>query len=135
MRTPRLSVVVPTCDRAEALAALLERLARQSLPADEFELVVVDDGSRRPLALDPAAQPFPLRVLHQPNAGPGAARNRAFAVCRAPLEAVQEDVELGYRLGRSASYFRAAGRGPRRRADAPARRERPGVLLRRDEAR
>jgi len=42
---PELSVVIPTYNRAERLRYTLHSLAAQSLPAEAFEVVVVDDGS------------------------------------------------------------------------------------------
>lgn len=42
---PRLSIVIPTYNRAEFLRATLGRLCAQTLPVDEFEVVVADDGS------------------------------------------------------------------------------------------
>jgi glycosyltransferase involved in cell wall biosynthesis len=39
------SVVVPTYNRAELLGYTLDSLARQDLPADQYEVLVVDDGS------------------------------------------------------------------------------------------
>ncbi len=89
--SPELSVVVPTHGRPERIAALLAKLAEQTLAPDRFEVVVVDDGSPQPLAAPEAAPPFPLRVLHQANAGPGAARNRGIEHCRAPLVLILND--------------------------------------------
>jgi validoxylamine A glucosyltransferase len=42
---PRLSVVVPTYNRAELLTYSLRALVEQTLAPDDFEVVVVDDGS------------------------------------------------------------------------------------------
>jgi glycosyltransferase involved in cell wall biosynthesis len=42
---PRVSVVVPTYNRAELLRRTLDSLAAQSLPRDDFQVVVSDDGS------------------------------------------------------------------------------------------
>lgn len=42
---PRISVVVPTYNRAEGLRLTLQSLCLQTLPADEFEVIVADDGS------------------------------------------------------------------------------------------
>jgi len=39
------SVVIPTYERADGLRSVLLALARQTAPADRFEVVVVDDGS------------------------------------------------------------------------------------------
>ena len=46
MSTPRVSVVVATRDRSGSLGRLLESLRGQTLIAGEFEVIVVDDGSR-----------------------------------------------------------------------------------------
>ncbi|MBM3975466.1 MAG: glycosyltransferase [Planctomycetes bacterium] len=84
-RTPKLSVVIPTYGRGAKLAALVASLERQTLPADQFELIVVDDGSPEPVQLDVAALPFACRLERQSNQGPGAARNTALEHARAPL--------------------------------------------------
>jgi len=42
---PRLSIVIPTYNRADFLRATLARLCVQTLPVEEFEVVVADDGS------------------------------------------------------------------------------------------
>jgi glycosyltransferase involved in cell wall biosynthesis len=44
-RPLKCSVIIPTYNRAFLLRQTLESLARQSLPADQFEVLVVDDGS------------------------------------------------------------------------------------------
>jgi GT2 family glycosyltransferase len=84
-RTPMLSVVIPTYGRGAKLAALIASLERQTLPADQFELIVVDDGSPEPVQLDVEALPFACRLERQSNQGPGAARNTALEHARAPL--------------------------------------------------
>lgn len=42
---PSVSVVVAARDEADHVVSCLERLARQTYPADRFEVVLVDDGS------------------------------------------------------------------------------------------
>lgn len=42
----RASVIIPTRDRAELLARCLSSLTRQTLAPEEFEVIVVDNGSR-----------------------------------------------------------------------------------------
>src|ERR1700677_2333340 len=44
-RPLKCSVIIPTYNRALLLSHTLDSLTRQSLPADEFEVLVVDDGS------------------------------------------------------------------------------------------
>ena len=41
-------MVVPTYNRVESLDACLSALAAQDQPRDAFEVIVVDDGSRKP---------------------------------------------------------------------------------------
>ena len=80
---PVLSVVVPVYDVAAWLPETLDSLLGQSL--HELEVIAVDDSSpddslavlRRRAARDPR-----LRVLTQPNAGQGAARNRGVELAR-----------------------------------------------------
>ena len=73
-----LSVVLATYRRGPSLRRLLEQLAAQTLPAAQFEVVVVDDGSPEPAAaaLEGLAVPYRLTLLRQENAGPAAARDR-----------------------------------------------------------
>ena len=84
---PDLSVLVPSFERREHLVALLEALARQTHPAERFEVVVVVDGSRdgSAEAARALAVPFRLAVVEQAHSGVGAARNRAATESRAPL--------------------------------------------------
>ena len=72
----RISVIVAAYQAAETLPALLDSLAGQSLPADEFEAIVVDDGSTDG-SRDIIARYPGVRLLTQTNRGPGAARNLA----------------------------------------------------------
>jgi glycosyltransferase involved in cell wall biosynthesis len=77
---PALSVVVPTYNRRDGILRLLQALAEQTYPADQFEVVVVNDGSTDDTArvLAGFEAPYRLRVLEQENAGPAAARNTAL---------------------------------------------------------
>jgi len=73
---PEISVVLPTCNRASILRVSLASLAFQSLPANRWEAVVVDDGSGDSTEdlCTASLLPFSLRYLRQSNQGPGAAR-------------------------------------------------------------
>jgi len=73
----RVSVVVPTHNRKQKLLSCLEALAGQSILPQEFEVIVVDDGSTDGTGEAVAAlgAPFALSYHRQEGAGPGAARN------------------------------------------------------------
>ena len=45
---PFFSVIVPTYERPEQLRTCLDSLARLDYPAERFEVIVVDDGSKSP---------------------------------------------------------------------------------------
>jgi glycosyltransferase involved in cell wall biosynthesis len=73
---PRLSVVIPTCDRQVTLASCLRALDNQTLSTKEFEVIVVDDGSSdgtEALCRSFKAH-YAFKYFRQANAGAGAAR-------------------------------------------------------------
>jgi glycosyltransferase involved in cell wall biosynthesis len=84
--TPAFSVVIPTFERPGTLFEVLGALGRQAAPPD-FEVVVVDDGSRdaTPERLRAFSAGYPFRFLRQANAGPAAARNRGVEEARGRL--------------------------------------------------
>jgi len=91
-----VSVVVPTHDRARRCADLLRRLASQSIGADRFEVVVVDDCSSddtsAALAALAAEVPYRLVALRTPaNGGPAAARNLGWRAASASVVAFTDD--------------------------------------------
>ena len=116
----RYSIVIPTLDRPQRLRACLEGVAAQDLPPAQYETIVVDDGSRIPVAdvLPDAVERARARVIRQPNAGPGAARNRAAAEARGELLAFLDDdcvPDPGWlaTLGRKAAAHPGTGFGGR----------------------
>lgn len=66
-----VAVVVPTCARPELLRRCLAALERQTLPREQYEIIVVDDTELR--------------------SGPAAARNRGWRKARAPVVAFTDD--------------------------------------------
>ena len=79
-----ISVIVTTFNRREILARCLQALAEQELPASQYEIIVVIDGSTdgTQAYLQTLRFEAALRVIDQPNRGLAAARNAV--ACRQP---------------------------------------------------
>jgi GT2 family glycosyltransferase len=95
---PELTVVIPTHKRPDLLEILLRSLAKQTLDAEAYEVVVVDDGSRDSTSsVLSAAQSFlpnlTWKVLDR-GRGPAAARNAGVAMAKGALILfVDDDIE------------------------------------------
>lgn len=84
----KLSVVVPTRNRREVLISrTLPAMFAQDMPADEFEIIVVVDGSTdgTTQALHELQPPCSLQIIEQQNRGPSAARNNGIQASRGDL--------------------------------------------------
>jgi GT2 family glycosyltransferase len=90
---PRLSVVTPTYNRRASLERFLYSLEVQTLPADQFEVIVVDDGSSDDTLpfLDRLRVDYAIRVLRQAHQGPAQARNLGAAQAHAELVLFLDD--------------------------------------------
>ena len=88
---PRFTVVVPTRDRPRALERCLRALRAQEVEGD-FEIVIVDDGSR---AADDVSTVVAAcdraRLVRTAPAGSVQARNRGIEEARAPLVLLLDD--------------------------------------------
>lgn len=96
LMAPRLSLVIPTYRRPDRLVRLIDALAHQTLPADRWEVLVVDDCSGPELgdtlASLPSRLPVPLQVLSTArNSGPAVARNLGWGKATAELLAFCDD--------------------------------------------
>lgn len=92
----RVTVVVPTYNRATKLGDTLDRLLRSDTTGiDGIEILVVDDGSATPASAvvetKRATTPFRLACIRQDNAGPAAARNRGFRASRGEVVLFVDD--------------------------------------------
>lgn len=81
--SPEISVALPTCNRSDILRLCLASLAFQTLPAERWEAVVVDDGSTDGTE-DLCREPFPfhLNCVAQENRGAGAARRKSVEIAQ-----------------------------------------------------
>jgi glycosyltransferase involved in cell wall biosynthesis len=83
-----VSVIIPTHNRAALLPRTLESLARQTLPASDYELIVVADGCTDGTMqiLRSWKAPYALTSIEQtPGRGAAAARNAGAARASADL--------------------------------------------------
>ena len=87
------SIIIPTYNRPDQLASCLDALSRLDYPADRYEILVVDDGGTADLntIAERSAVRQHLRLIRQPNRGPGAARNHAAREARGRWLAFTDD--------------------------------------------
>src|SRR5438067_13657943 len=86
MPVPKVSIVIPTFNRASTLARTIDCIESQSVPAEDYEVIVVDNASTddtRSVLDAKARKYFNLKSLFQPKPGAAATRNAGLrqAVC------------------------------------------------------
>jgi len=88
-RNPRISVIIPTYNRDKLLRGTLLELTMQTLPADEFEVIVSDDGScdRTREVVDSFSGQLQMGYHFQEDLGyrAGTARNEGARLATAPV--------------------------------------------------
>lgn len=114
---PAVSVIIPTHDRREfVLAAIASVMAQRGA---EFELIVVDDGSRDGtwIALERIAAAnaangarATMRIVRTENRGVAAARNTGAALAAAPMLAFLDSDDLWgpHKLARQLDFMHAS---------------------------
>jgi glycosyltransferase involved in cell wall biosynthesis len=89
--TPKASVVIPTCDRAELLSAAIASVLSQTW--QDFELLVVDDASKDHTSKVVAdfADPRVIYLRHEERKGGAAARNTGINHSKGEIIAFLDD--------------------------------------------
>ncbi|MCA5893003.1 glycosyltransferase family 2 protein [Isoptericola sp. NEAU-Y5] len=93
--TGRISVVLPTYDRAETLPAAIASVLEQTVPV--HEVIVVDDGSTdasADIVARAAERDSRVRLVQQRHLGATAARNRGISEAQGELVAFQDSDDL-----------------------------------------
>jgi GT2 family glycosyltransferase len=90
---PSISIVIPTFNRRASVARLLDGLCQQTCPTEQFEVVVVDDGSTDETRayLSSRQTPFALDVVPQLHRGAGAARNLGVSQAKGEIVLFLDD--------------------------------------------
>ena len=74
-----VSIIVPVYNAEKWLRRCVDSLLDQELPREDYEIILVDDGSKdaSPQICDEYAAAYSglVRVIHQPNGGVSMARN------------------------------------------------------------
>jgi GT2 family glycosyltransferase len=95
MADPKISVVLPTYNRAKILAKTLEAYKSQDSQQRVLEILVVDDGSTDETAKvvsgSARSSPTPVRCLGQENRGLAAARNHGIREARGEIVLLGDD--------------------------------------------
>lgn len=92
-----MTVVISSFNRDDKVGQTLERLFEADLSEfEKVEVIVIDDGSPRPVAdvlsdIGDPPEKIKLRLIRQDNAGIGATRNRGFREATAPLVLFLDD--------------------------------------------
>ena len=84
MEEPRLSIIIPFYNDDEWIGRMLDSLLDQDLPKDQYEIIIVDDGSTGPTTtLKQYVDNYPnIRLFHQANGGLSAARNSGIDLAK-----------------------------------------------------
>ena len=93
MTEPFFSVIIPVYNREKTIAETLESVASQEFR--DYEVIVVDDGSDDN-TLQIVKQFAWVKLIEQPNSGPGAARNRGVAEARGKYVAFLDSDDLWF---------------------------------------
>ncbi len=103
----RVSVVIPTYNRAGYLSAAIDSALSQSVPP--HEIIVVDDGSEDDTPQVCARYGDLVTYIHQENAGPSSARNNGIEQATGELVAFldSDDLWLPGKLERQVPLFEA----------------------------
>ena len=104
-KKPRVSVIIPTYNRGWIIEEAIDSVLNQDF--SDFELIVVDDGSDDNTREILGAYANAITVLHQPNRGVSAARNRGIAEASGQLIAFldSDDLWLPGKLTTQVKFF------------------------------
>lgn len=91
---PTVSVIIPAYDAAAYIGDALDSVFRQTF--DDYEVIVVNDGSPDTEELERALEPYRdrIRYIEQENRGPGGARNTGIRAADGPYVAFLDSDDI-----------------------------------------
>ena len=91
-----LSVIICTYNRADFLKSVLDSITRQTLSKNEFEVVVIDDGSSDNTreVVESFASLLPIKYFYQKNAGLASAKNHGIYTSRGEILLFLDDDDI-----------------------------------------
>jgi glycosyltransferase involved in cell wall biosynthesis len=109
MSDPRVSVIIPTYNRAELIGETIQNIFEQTY--SNIELIIVDDGSTDATASVLETYGNRIRWTVQKNAGPAAARNRGIKMATGEIIAFQDSDDAWHptKIQRQVSLLQRAG--------------------------
>jgi len=89
MVRPKISVVIPVYNRTDELRKTLDSLIYQTIPAEQFEVVIADDGSAEDVKAVLTEYPqLQIKYAHQPDEGYRVAAARNLGAAQAEGEII-----------------------------------------------
>lgn len=86
---PRVSVIIPTFNRAKRLPRAVQSVARQTFT--DYDVCIVNDGGEWTDNLALPSCGSPVRVIHRARGGPAAARNTGLVSTDSEIVAYLDD--------------------------------------------
>jgi glycosyltransferase involved in cell wall biosynthesis len=108
----KVSVIIPTHNRPDRLADTVAALRCQTLPANDYEIMVMDDGSTPPVVLTGEVENPICRVIRLENVERSAARNSGASVARGRLLVFLDD-DIGVKENFLTAHLQAQTDWPR----------------------
>ena len=93
---PKISVLLSTYNGADYLKLTLESIVHQTLPADDYEVILINDGSTDNTSdvVESFIERLPIRYFYHDNQGLAASKNRGIHEASSPLILFQDDDDI-----------------------------------------
>ena len=82
MKDLKLSIIIPVYNVEKYITTTIESIYRQELPIEEFEVVLINDGSTDnslKIILELSSKYKNITIISQENQGPSIARNKGIS--------------------------------------------------------